>query len=148
MPHWIKRGVVGKINSQSKSFRRLNPALYPGEDTERIDCAPVASRKTERKAVEERLNKTEKRWLFELRARGLMVKPFGLTLLLANGVRFTPDFYCCISHRQPLFYEVKGAYVRPDAWTKLKMAASLFPEFTFIIAQWKDGAWTEMEIKP
>jgi|GEM_PF-3788975 len=125
----------------------------PKEGGRRTD--PVAKTLTEggapffapqRSEAEQSLNKTEKAWLSVLRGRGLAVRVQAVTLRLANKVRYTPDF-SAVSDGRYVFWEVKGAFVREDAWIKLKTAASLYPEFTFILAQKKRG-WTEKEIKP
>lgn len=152
------------IDGANEATRKRNPHLFPQVaindklppgtllvvPPSHPEKAVVIVNIGKRKSVEDQLNRTERRWLETNRA--LYPKPFGITLRLANGVKFTPDFYVAPMGggicSKPTFFETKGAYIRPDAWTKLKMAASLFSEFTFIMAQWKDGQWTETEIKP
>jgi hypothetical protein len=156
--------VVNEIPSRvSKSFIALNPHLYGtgsgAEPTERknVSLGGAAAKGAGlpvpiRKSVEERLNKTERRWLAVLRERAYeRIGIQDVTLRLANGVRYTSDFSAvtkCEVGRFLTLYECKGGFEREDSWIKLKMAASQFPVFRFVKAQWKDGQWTETEIKP
>ncbi len=97
---------------------------------------------------EYKLNKTEARWLDVLRFRDyqcLRIQSF--TLKLAADLRFTPDFSAIVDGRMT-FWEVKGGFIREDGWIKLKTAARLYPEFTFVMAQYKGGAWDLKTIKP
>lgn len=98
-----------------------------------------------RKSTEERLNKTERRWLEKMRQSYPKVGIQNITLVLGNGVRYTPDFY---TPNPQTFWEVKGGFIRPDAWTKLKLAASQYPEFAFWMAQWRDRDWHLTRIQP
>ena len=94
---------------------------------------------------EEALNETEKRYLKMLRERfpfqPIMIQ--AITLRLAHNCRYTPDFSYCLPTGALVFVETKGAFVREDAIVKLKTAAAMFPQFTFIKAQYKNGKWSE-----
>jgi len=94
---------------------------------------------------EEALNETEKRYLKMLRERfpfqPIMIQ--AITLRLAHNCKYTPDFGYCLPTGALVLVETKGAFVREDAIVKLKTAASMFPQFTFIKAQYKNGKWTE-----
>jgi hypothetical protein len=72
-----------------------------------------------------------------------------LTLILAPGVRYTPDFLALggsVMREQYTFYEVKGAFIRDRALIKPRMAAALWPFWRFVLAQWKEGQWRFREI--
>lgn len=76
-----------------------------------------------------------------------------LTLLLANGLRFTPDI-CCRNMARDMFklvfYEVKGPYAREDSLIKIKVAAHEFPDFAFWLL-WRDGRtgpWHTQQVLP
>lgn len=69
------------------------------------------------------------------------IYPQGVTLLLGNGVRYTPDFTHINSLGRFQFFETKGSFMRDDAAVKLKVAASTFPLCQFTLVWWKDGAW-------
>ncbi len=73
-----------------------------------------------------------------------------VTLRLASGVRYTPDFAI---YRNPTtledsklrvmdFYEVKGGGpIKDDAIVKLKCAAAKYKHHAFWLYQWKGGIW-------
>lgn len=103
--------------------------------------------------MEERLNKTEKRFLERLRrlyyppAYYLGIQE--ITIRLGFDLRYTPDFHVCRFESGSLyFYEVKGGFEREDAAIKIKMAAAKFPFWQFVKAVWKDGVWTETIVRP
>jgi len=92
------------------------------------------------------LNKTEARWRDVLIGRGYgPVWEMAIRLKLAHHTTFLPDFAVMRTNRLT-FYEVKGGFIREDAWIKLKLAAHLYPEFDFVMAQWTDMGWVETEI--
>lgn len=102
-----------------------------------------------------RMNKTETAFYEELLTRGYAKVQFeGITLELGTGARYTPDFYCSYlndTEDQPnftTFFEVKGGFIREASLVRLKVAARQFPEFTFILAQKRNGIWSETEVKP
>ncbi len=92
-------------------------------------------------------NKTETR--FELSYLGPMlvdgalrvVRFEAVTLRLANGLVYTPDFWAITRANETVFYEVKGPYIREDGKIKLKMAAQTYPDYTFYLARWADNEW-------
>ncbi len=93
------------------------------------------------------LNKTEQAYLEHMRAHlatGSFIEPHALTLLLGNGVRYTPDFI--VSDTSGLWaYEVKG-HMRDDAAVKLKVAAGKFTFIKFVLV-WRNGAqWGQQRI--
>ena len=70
-----------------------------------------------------------------------------ITLKLANGLRYTPD-WAIPSER--LFIEVKGPIFRDDAVAKLKSAAHEHPWATFWLV-WREkrtGAWKTQVVQP
>jgi len=69
-----------------------------------------------------------------------------VTLKLADGVRYTPDFLVIRGDGTAEFHEVKGGFIRDDARVKLRVAARQFPEFVFQLAQCTRGQWTVTEI--
>jgi len=89
------------------------------------------------------LNKTEQRFLTILQGRFPLVRSQALRLLLANRCTYLPDFFIPATLT---FYEVKGPFMREDGWIKLKMAATTYREFKFVLARWKNGMWTETDI--
>jgi hypothetical protein len=75
-------------------------------------------------------------------------KPHAITLTLANGVRYTPDFIQNATGSPMIAYEVKGKHAWDDAIVKLKVAAHEWPPIRFFLV-WKDnGQWQSQHILP
>lgn len=94
-----------------------------------------------------KMNKTEQEYGTILRARLLAGEIAwcvyeGVTLKLADDTRYTPDFFVMLADGTLEAHEVKGPFIREDAWQKLKIAASLFP-FVFRLCQRTKDGWTE-----
>jgi len=133
----------------SASFRRLNGASLAPIPCAQGQPASIAVRQSKASG----LNKTEARFLAEyLRPLYTNVKPHGLTLALANGVKYTPDFIVQ-SEGVIRAYEVKAmrgnrVHVEDDASVKIKVAASEWPTIKFIITWWDKSkhAWQFQEV--
>jgi hypothetical protein len=131
----IKRGEpVGIARSKSISI-------------ERVEIKPRIRQSSQK------LNKTEAAfeiWLHEHRS-GALVLTQSVTLKLANGVRYTPDFVTVEfgpdgPGRVLTAYEVKG-FIREDAVVKLKVAAKAYPWIRFImVTKERAGTWSMQEI--
>lgn len=100
---------------------------------------------------EEKLNKLEKAWLWELRrlyppaAIGIQ----NITLKLADDTRYTPDFNIVNENGELVFYETKGPRFWDDAKVKLKVAARMFLYCRFVlVTRDKRGLWFEHPVKP
>lgn len=72
-----------------------------------------------------------------------------VTLKLARGLRYTPDFLAQHVPEDPLeahrlvFYEVKGwSKNRREGMAKLKMAAHVCPWVTFVLVEYRGGRMT------
>ena len=59
---------------------------------------------------------------------------------LADKTFYTPDFMVTYEDRIE-FHETKGFW-EEDARIKIKIVASLFPEFAFVAVQWKQKQWS------
>jgi hypothetical protein len=103
--------------------------------------AQIASR------VAGRMNRTELRyaseWLEPRRLLGEILRwdfeP--VKLRLADSTYLAPDFRVILAEGTEEYHEVKGGFIREDAWIKLKIAAELHP-YVFRMAQLRNGAWT------
>ncbi|MDE2022509.1 MAG: hypothetical protein KGI71_06395 [Patescibacteria group bacterium] len=63
-----------------------------------------------------------------------------LTLKLAPGLRYTPDFVVQETTSRLLVYEVKGwSKNRREGMAKLKVAAALFPWAQFVLVEYRGG---------
>lgn len=110
------------------------------------------------------LNKTELRYAEFLHSelisgRILWSKFEGVTLKLAEGLRYTPDFAVLRSDGLIELVDVKGrttsatasgerkeaAYAMGDSRAKVKMAAESFPFVFVVVFQSKDKTWTREE---
>lgn len=96
-------------------------------------------------------NKTELAFAAYLRALypGAKVYEQAVTLVLANGLRFTPDMFIPVipGHAAgPTFWETKG-YMRDDAAAKIKMAARVHPwaAFYLVTKQGRTGTGWSIE---
>jgi hypothetical protein len=99
------------------------------------------------------MNQTERRRSIELEAlkRTGEIRDWrfeSLTLVLAPGLRYTPDFLVTHLDGALELEEIKGGYIRDDAKAKYKVAPRLFPMFRWTLRQWKDGRWHVTELKP
>lgn len=106
-------------------------------------------------------NKTELEFEMKLHAEhgAGQIHRQAITLRLANGLRYTPDFVkisdATNEHAAPVSewtaWEVKG-FMRDDAAGKIKMAAALYPLIRFYLASKRKkkagGGWAIQEILP
>lgn len=106
---------------------------------------PRQARAMTRLTPEDRLNKTEKRFLAVLRSRTDRFSQVGIqdiTLKLGWDTRYTADFSTVDYNRHVSLWEVKG-FMRDDARVKLYAAAKQFPCFTFWKVEWDNAEWVE-----
>lgn len=110
-------------------------------------AAPVKKRIRQNSAG---LNKTEQAFFDHLsQQQANPVLSQAITLRLANGVRYTPDFMIAGGPGAYVSaYEVKG-FMRDDAAIKLKVAAALYTWIDFyLVTKRKGGGWDVQEILP
>ncbi len=126
----------------------LNKGWMPGKDGSwsRPKAVPVLDQQPAKKVRKPRrmpkpllMNKLEQRfarYMVELYP-GTMLHAQAVTLRLAAGTTYTPDFLM-----ETAFYEVKGPHMWDDAWVKLKLAAKIYPQFTFYFCEEIEGKWS------
>lgn len=61
----------------------------------------------------------------------------GLSLKLADGAKYTPDFYVLFKDHVEL-HEIKGGLVREAALVRFKVAVERYPEFGWSWCQFKN----------
>jgi hypothetical protein len=89
----------------------------------------------------DKMNKTERRFYDHLQTYGFdSVQPFAVTLWLGTGISYRPDFLCQ-GWPKPTFFEVKGSFIWDRALHKFKACVTLFPCFSFYLAEWKNKDW-------
>lgn len=100
-------------------------------------------------------NKLEADFQSAMKHRGVELVFEAITLKLANGARFTPDFadvkLMGAQAQAITFYETKGPQFEEDARVKLKVAAFLYPCFRFVlVTQHKElsDPWVMEAIRP
>lgn len=153
MPGEPARWTQQELDSHMRKFGTVLPVVGP---TERRSSVP-------RKRT---INKTEAAYdafLFQQQSAGLIVRYRyeSVTLLLADGCRYTPDFEVVQfkntgNYDHCEFHEVKGTrkrksgvvgpHIEDDARVKLLTAAKLYPEFTFKLCWLDQGRWKIEEI--
>lgn len=94
------------------------------------------------------MNRTESAYatILEARKRSGEVLDYwyeSVTVKLADGVRYTPDFAVLLADGVLELHEVKGGFIRDDARVKLRVAARHTP-FAYVLAQYhnKGKGWT------
>lgn len=147
--------VEGKLPI-SKATRARNPQLFPPTPGTRVTVAnqclfinKTGVVKRLRQSAKPLLNKLETEYHLWLsgRIRCELIKSQSVTLKLANGVKYTPDFFAFHGGRAEAF-EVKGSHSWDDAIVKLKVAAHEWPEIQFILVYKRDGQWIEERVLP
>jgi hypothetical protein len=100
-----------------------------------------------------RMNETESRYAQHLDAerhagRVLWWRFEGITLLLADRCRLTPDFAVLAAEGQMELHEVKGSLrmIRDDALVKLKVAAAQYPLRVLVVTPQRGGGWVQQTI--
>ena len=156
-------GLPAKV---SDNFIVLNPGHFSKEDVKaaydricsrkiKVKPEPVIPKPAKKKRLRQSAgpNKTEKEFEHFLDWMGhVSIVREGLGLRLGNGVVYWPDYVSRHPNTPDHLYvwEVKG-FFRDDAAVKLKVAASLFPEFSFVLT-WKDksiqGGFSTQTIYP
>jgi len=131
------------------------PARYQDQIAAQLDAAnrarypQLTTAKPRLRQDRTGLNKTEAGFLAHLRTlysgAGVQITAQGMTLKLANGVRYTPDFIVALSPvvqeiAQVLAFETKG-FMRDDACVKIKVAAQQWPWIAFHLVTRRKGAW-------
>jgi len=106
---------------------------------------------------EEKLNKTERAYLANLRAIGYdWIGIQCITLKLGDDCRYTPDLWTMdnlhsdipMARGRLVAREVKG-FMRDDALVKIKVAARMFPFIVFVLVRrQKSGGWETQIVKP
>lgn len=115
---------------------------------------PIKTVKRIRQDTKPLMNKLEREWFGIINAQFPNYprpRAQAITLKLANGVRYTPDFFAFLwpvdaQPSSPTAWELKGKHVWDDAIVKLKVAATTFPEIRFLLV-WKDhGDWHQQPV--
>lgn len=127
------------------ALRQISAQLSKGS----VPVAPVAAPTSRiRQSAKPLSNKLEAE--FGRRLSAIYYGPImeqALTFRLANGLRYTPDFGVLFQGDLILF-EVKGKKAWDDSIAKLKMAASVYPQFHWYCCDKPTGTWRETIVLP
>lgn len=140
-------GAQAQIRAQLERKPELAPA---GEILPRND-APENGASRLRQARAPKLNKTETAFGDFLRVSlpAAQIHPHGITLLIANGCRYTPDFFVEPESGDVRAYEVKGPHAWDDAIVKLKVAAAQYRRIAFwLVSRDKVRGWRQERVFP
>jgi hypothetical protein len=61
---------------------------------------------------------------------------------LGIKMSYTPDFLLVRADEEIVWIEVKGGHIYEKDWLKFKMAASRYPWWRFVLAQYAEARWT------
>jgi hypothetical protein len=130
----------------SESTKKRNPHLYQSSTV----YADAVIRRIKQR-TKPLLNKLEQEWHDYAFAFSLVCVQ-AITFRLANGVRYTPDFFSFDwpstgEFNRPTAWEVKGPWATDDAIAKVKMFAMAYPEIRVILV-WKDDnkQWCQQRV--
>jgi len=138
------------VDNVKRANAKGNAHLFPGMNPHYIGTKVVPdSPKRIRQSGRPVLNKLESEFLAYQQARypGVIFRCQAITFKLANGLRFTPDI---VNLEDGIAWEVKGPHAFDGALDKLKMAAAVYKEFSWLLA-WKykpTGVWTVQQVLP
>jgi hypothetical protein len=123
---------VGRLGTAAQAQIRAALAERASTPTPGIERPAASAGLRLRQARGNTMNKTEAAFAAYLASvyPDAQVEREGITLRLANGVRYTPDFCVFNPGGDVVFYEVKG-FMRDDAAVKVKVAAGKFPRASF-----------------
>lgn len=140
----LKRREIMKRNAHL--FKFSAPGVSPPDHPVKSSSQPKRLRQSSKPL----LNKLECEFQSHLtRYAGLVhIRAQAKTYKLANGVRFTPDFTAKSEYGNEVAYEVKGPHAFEDSMVKLKCAAALWPDVTWILVWKVNGCWHEQQILP
>lgn len=140
---------VAKRYPQAKQVMEAMP--FPSSLTMPVRTNLVIQKTTD----EEKLNKTEARYLARLRTLGYpWIGVQNITLKLGHDSRLTIDFFLISENGELEAHDTKARtkkgkiLVEDDAQVKMAVAARLFPFIRFFIVTEDGGNWTKKPIKP
>jgi hypothetical protein len=85
-------------------------------------------------------------WL-KLLHPGATIWEQAITFRLANSLKYTPD-WVMVEGNDVFCYEIKGPKMWDDAVAKLKMAASIYKQFGWMLCWRENGLWKSQALYP
>lgn len=145
----------GRLIEPGPACRKLNPHLFGAggsREAEAITTTPAVTKPSRRirqdsKPLSNHLETEFGNYLHSVNWAGNGIYEQVITVRLANGLRYTPD-WVVFRDGIPWCYEVKGKHIWDDAIAKLKMAASKYREWKWVLV-WKEGSeWKFQYVLP
>lgn len=133
--------------------RRIQQALGNAEDLKKDIAKAIPGKRIRQKTKgPNRLELEAMEYLVEenRRARtGFLFRFHTLTLLLANGCKYTPDITGFGDKAGEInAWEIKGKHAWEDAIVKLKVAAREWPSIHFYLMWKENGIWQTQYVLP
>lgn len=126
---------------QQPSDPSLAPSLRAG------DKNPVAGRAAPKKRPSKTQAEAEYELILQTRYPEARILFEAYTLKLAFDTRYTPDLAVVYPDGRIDFYEIKGKFLFEKALNKPKIAARLFPQHNFFLAQKTRDGWVERHLR-
>lgn len=160
----MNKPTLSDLPPRYQAQARAQLAAVPHPRTVQLQhAAPVLAKKAPSRIRQNSagLNKTEQAFFDYLKSREdpgvprTVLPPQSITLRIANGCRYTPDFVVAYHHSigipsvDLVAYEVKG-FMRDDAAVKIKVAATAFPWIAFHLVTklpGGGGGWSISEVQ-
>ena len=144
------RLAAARLAGASEAVRRRNPHLFQTAFAAGVALAAESGtrvRQSHRKRS--KLEWEAEAWL-AARHPGTVIRWQAMTLVLGNGVRYTPDAFALGGGNleRPTAWEIKGPHAWDDALVKIKMAPTCWPDVTFILLWKDDGRWRQQTMEP
>ena len=150
--------TVKTLPQGCESFRKLNPSLYGGPQKAglepRSDSDGVGATHRPQKRIRQSqkplMNKLEQEWFDHLVSTfpKLWFCPQTTKFKLGNGIWYKPDITCPYFNGIFTCWEVKGPFAHRGGFENLKVAASKYPEFKWILVWKENGQWKEQTVLP
>ena len=140
-PEDLKRLFPGATASTLKVNKVL--IAIPPKPAVKLEVIDYKPRKPK---VEEGLNKLETKRLAYLRMLKVpLLRVQAIKLRLADNTHYTADFTYLDVNGKLTFEDTKGPHIWEDSWIKAKVAASLYPEYRFVVVREDGMGWTIQE---
>jgi len=130
-------------------MRRLPAHVESAVRAAKLLAAPWRGVATAKSTGPRGMNKLEAAWAEVLREREIRGEVLwwryeGISVRLANGAWYTPDFAVVVDGGEMECHECKG-FMREAAHVRLKVAAETFP-MRFVLVRREKGAWAAEEV--
>lgn len=149
-PEDIERAIAGG-NRVLAQLKKVCPVPADSKSSEVLRLTEISKPK---KLIRQNPNPLSNRletefgnYLHSVNWSGNSIYEQAITVRLANGLRYTPD-WVVFGHQGIQCYEVKGKHVWDDSIAKLKMAASKYRDWKWVLVWKEKGSWQQQVVLP